>query len=454
MGRAPVRSDDGLPEPRGRILRAGGETTLARGLDVESQPRDGRGRRGPRPRRRHRYREVLRHDVARRLLVAFSVSAIGDYVGVAALLVLAFEQTDSALGPAAVFAVMAGPALLVGSVGSAWLDAPPRRPMLIALLLTGAAVTAGVALLPTVATALVAAGLLAAVRASVVSVNSAVIAENVPVRLRQPLFGLINVVGQTAQAVGLLTGASVALAVGVSRTLLVDALSFVLAAVVVATLRLRRPRRRGRRPSPGDGVRVILRTPVLRVLAPLAWASMVVGAVPETLAAAVGSPALVGPLMAAAPAGSAVGAWIVGRTPALGVVRAQILLSLALGVAFVLGAATLLFLPGAGGLLVANVIIGLTGAWLVAAQSTFAIVTPPRHMAQVTATMITAIIVLEGVGALLVGAITAVAGPGAAYAVVGVVVLVFALVALRTDRRDELRVAPPGDERRPADVGS
>lgn len=416
---------------------------------------DGGGRAGPSrsrataetddPPTRRGYRDVLRDPVARRLLEAFTVSAIGDYVGVAALLVLAFQQTESALGPAAVFAVMAGPALLVGAVGSAWLDGPPRRATLVCLLIVGAAVTAGVAAAPTVATALIGAGLLAAVRASVVSVNSAVIAENVPVALRQPLFGLYNMIGQTAQAIGLLTGASVAVAIGVPQTLLLNALSFLAAAVILGWLRLARPRRRGRRPSPGDGVRVIFRHPVLRVLAPLAWASMVVGAVPETLAAAIGTPALVGPLMAAAPAGSAVGSWIIGRTPALGTVRAQIVLSILFGASFLFGGAALLLSDGrgAGWLLLSNVLIGLTGAWLVAGQSTFATVTPSRHMAQVTATMISAIIVLEGLGALFVGAVTSASGPGAAYASVGAILMLVGWLALRADRRLDLRVAPP-----------
>ena len=76
---------------------------------------------------------VLTDPVAGRLLVSKAISEIGDFVGLAALLVLAYRETGSVIGPAAVFAARTLPAVLVGTVFSNWLDRPPRRGALVAL---------------------------------------------------------------------------------------------------------------------------------------------------------------------------------------------------------------------------------------------------------------------------------------------------------------------------------
>ncbi len=75
------------------------------------------------------YRAVLAHPVASRLAIADALSVLGDFVGLGALLLLAYARAGSALGPAALFAVQALPALLVGTAGGrTWTGPGGGRP--------------------------------------------------------------------------------------------------------------------------------------------------------------------------------------------------------------------------------------------------------------------------------------------------------------------------------------
>src|SRR3982074_151988 len=96
------------------------------------------------------YRVGLGGVVAGRLLFVQAISELGDFVGLSALLVLAYRQTGSVIGPAAVFAARTIPAVLVGTVFSSWLDRPPRRAALVVLACAGALLVAAVAAHPTV----------------------------------------------------------------------------------------------------------------------------------------------------------------------------------------------------------------------------------------------------------------------------------------------------------------
>jgi hypothetical protein len=98
------------------------------------------------------------------------------------------------------------------------------------------------------------------------------------------------------------------------------------------------------------------------------------------------------------------------------------------GVAFLLTALALRVDPV---LLVAgNFVIGITFGWTVAAQTTFVHVIPVERMAHVTSTMIGSLIVLEGAGALVFGAVAGAFGVPAAYLLAGAMMTLVGLAAI------------------------
>ncbi|GHJ14917.1 MFS transporter [Micromonospora sp. AKA38] len=382
------------------------------------------------------YRALFRHPVASRLLIARGISELGDFVGLAALLLLAYDQTDSVLGPAAVYAARTLPALLVATVFSGWLDVPARRTMLVGLSLAGAALIAVPVVVPEPLPAIVAAGLLGAVRAGYSSVHVAVTAEAVAAPLRLPLFGLSAFANQSGQVVGLVAGASMTVALGPRTALVIDLVSFLLAAVVLAGLPVGRQESRGPRPPATAGLRIIAGHPVLRGVALLTVTTALSGALPETLAPDLTGGAWRPVLLAASSFGGAVFVLVVGRRSWLARIAGQVLATRALGTAFLL--AGLLVVIGAPlwALAVANALIGAGGGWLIGAQATFARLAPRERMGQVEATMVAGNIMLSGVGIFLLGGTAALFGPAAAYLAAGLLLLVVGLFT-RLDRIPE-----------------
>lgn len=371
---------------------------------------------------------MLRHPVAGRLWFAAAVSAAGDYVGIGALLLLAYERSGGrVLGAAAIFAVQAVPALLSGGLAGGWLDRIPRRPAMAALQVLGV-VALGLAVVgPGLVSVLAAAALLGAVRAAFGAVRSGAVAEAVPAELRGSLLALIGVSEQASQVLGYLTGAAIALAVGPSPALVGDAATFALAAVIVLTLDLPPAEERKRRTQLATGLREIWDTPTLRLLAPLVWATGLVSALPESLAAGVpgAGESWLPFILAAGPAGQAATMAVLGRRREIEDVEFQLTHLATLALAFGVGALG----SGPAWFLVANLGIGAGVAWTLGPQTLFVRVADPGHMAQITGVMIAGIIAAEGVGTLLFGAIADAAGVGRAYWVAGLVVLVAAIGA-------------------------
>ncbi|GAA2183834.1 hypothetical protein [Micromonospora lupini] len=379
------------------------------------------------------YRALFRHPVAARLVIARGISELGDFVGLAALLLLAFDQTDSVLGPAAVYAARTLPALLVATVFSGWLDVPARRTLLVWLSVAGAALIAVPAAVPQPVPAIVAAGLLGAVRAAYASVNVAVAAEAVDAPLRLPLFGLSAFANQAGQVVGLLAGASLTVALGSRVALLVDLASFLVAAVVLAGLPKHPHRVRGPRPPATAGVRIIAGHPVLRGIALLTLATVLSGALPETLAPDLARGAWRPAVLAASALGGAVFVLVVGRSRWLGRLAGQVIVAAALAGALLLVGVLVAVDAPLWALTVGNALIGAGGGWLIGAQATFARLAPPERMGQVEVTIVAANIVASGCGIFLLGAVAATVSPAASYLTAGVVLLVVVLLT-RPDR--------------------
>jgi predicted MFS family arabinose efflux permease len=379
------------------------------------------------------YRAVLTHPVAGRLAMADAVSVLGDFVGLGALLLLAYDRAGgAALGPALVFAVQALPALLAGTVGGPFLDRIGRRAALVGSYLAGAGAVLLPLLLAGLAAALLGAALLGMLRAVTVSVRSAVLAEAVPRPVRGRLQAIFAVSFQVSQVLGFAAGAGVAVLVGPRAALVADVVTFVAAALLLRRLRLPTALPRDRSPSPGAGLAAIFANPALAVLAPVTWVGLTAGGLPETLAPVALSPAHRAWLpwtLSAAPAGTALAAVLVGRSRLPERLRAQFRYLAACGVAF--AATGLLLGRHPAFLLAGNLAVGLGSGWLVAAQTTFANLAPPRQMAQVTATMIASLVVLEGVGAVGFAWVAGRWGVGPAYLAVGAVLLVTGLTAQR-----------------------
>jgi hypothetical protein len=382
------------------------------------------------------YRALFRHPVASRLVTARAISELGDFVGLAALLLLAYDQTRSVLGPAAVYAARALPALLVATVFSGWLDVPARRTMLVWLSLAGAVLIAVPTVVPQPVPAIVAAGLLGAVRAAYASVNVAVAAEAVDSPLRLPMFGLTAFANLVGQVTGLLAGASMTLALGARVALLIDLVSFLIAAIVLAGLPAGRGERRQRPPATA-GVRIIVGHPVLRGDALLTLGTVISGGLPEALAPRLADGGWRPVVLAASAFGGAVFVLLAARRAWLGRLWGQVATTAALAGALLLAGALVAVDAPVWALAGANALIGAGGGWLIGAQATFARLAPKERMGQVEATMVAANIALSGCGIFLLGGAAQLFGPAVAYLAAGVVLLVVVLLT-RPDRLPEV----------------
>ncbi len=370
-----------------------------------------------------RYGDALRHPVVRHLWLATAVSVVGDYIGLSALMLVAHARSGLVLGAAAIFAVGALPGLLSGVLAGSWLDQIPRGRALVGLQLAGAATVLLPLLLGGLAPVFAAAAVLGAIRTAVVSVRSAAMAEGVPDELRGPLLAMLGTTEQTSQVIGFGAGTSLVLWVGASTALLVDVVSFLVGAWFLAKLSFGRPHRR-ERPPVTAGFHDIWDHPVLRLLAVLVCVTAMVGALPEALAAGAAQGSAWAPLVfAAAPAGQAATMVLIGRLPHVGRPSVQLThlawLSLAFGIA-ALGRTPAWFAA-------ANFLIGSGAAWVIGPQLTFVRLAPATRMAQITGTMIAALIAAEGIGTPLFAALADEVSVSAAYWLAGVVVLVAAL---------------------------
>jgi predicted MFS family arabinose efflux permease len=382
--------------------------------------------------RTYRYRAVFADPTAWRLWTAASISYLGDFVGLGALLLAAYYRSGGhPLGPAAVFGVQAVPAFVVSAGIGPWLDRIPRRSGLVMLCLAGAAALS----LPIVASGLwpvfAAATIIGAIRTAFNSIRTGAIADGVPRDVRGRLVALVTVSNQASEVLGYVTGSAVAIAVGSGPALAADAATFVAAAALLAGLRLPPPSRSRHRASMTTGIRTIFGDRTLSILVPVAWIGLSLGAVPQTLAAAAlgkTDRGWVPAALAAMAAGAAIAATVVGWTGLSERVLGQFRYITVCGVAFLLTAAALRADPVL--VVVGNFAIGLTFGWTVAAQTTFIHVIPVHRMAHVTSTMIGSLVVLEGVGAVGFGAVAGAFGVSAAYLLAGVMLTAAGLAAI------------------------
>lgn len=400
-----------------------------------------------------RYREVFADPVGWRIWTAGTISYVGDFVGLGALLLAGYERSGGhALGSAAVFGVQAVPAFAVSAGIGPWLDRIPRRAGLLALCLAGALAMSLPIILSGLWPVLAAAAVIGGVRTAFNSIRTGAIADGMPKDVRGRLVALLTVSNQVSEVLGYLTGSAVAIVIGARPALAADAATFVVAALVLSGLQLPPPSLSRKRASMTTGIRTILGDRTLGALVPVVWIGLSLGAVPQTLATAAlikSDRGWVPAALAAMAAGQAISATVVGRTRLSERVLGQFQYIALCGAAFALTAAGLRLDPL---LLVAgNFAIGLSMGWVVAAQTTFIHVIPAERMAHVTSTMIGSLIVLEGVGAIVFGAVAGALGVPAAYLLAGAMVMAGGLAGIGYARahpqvRDIRRTPAPPPE--------
>lgn len=381
------------------------------------------------------YRDALRSSPVRRLWFAAVISTIGDYVGLGALLFLAADRTGVALGTAGVLAVGVIPSLLTGVVAGPWLDRFDRRRALASLQLIGAGVICLPVLIDGAVIVFATAALLAGVRIATVAVRSGAMAEGVHDHHRGALVALLSSTDQGSQVIGYLTGGALYVVLGAEVALLVDAASFVLAALVLSQLRLPRSGAREERRPIGAGIADIVRDPVLRLLASLVLVTGLVASLPEVLAPSVAGPGdpLRPVVLAAGPAGQVIAMTLLGRTAHVRRPLVQLTHLTLLGIALMIAA--LGRTPAA--IAAANLLVGAGTAWIVGPQVVFLHRAPNLRMGQITGTMVAGLAVADGVGSLSLAGLADLAGIQAAYAAGALTVVVAAAIGWATRTRTE-----------------
>lgn len=273
-----------------------------------------------------RFGTLLRIREFRALWFADTISVLGDQVMRVSVSLLVYHQTGgNAAVTSLVYALTFLPTLLGGALLSGLADRFPRRTIMITTDLARAALFGAAAIphlpLPLVAVMLVVAVVLgSAFRAA----QTATLPDVLVGEVYTTGLAFRSISLQSAQLLGYGVGGVVAGAIGPRWGLVLDAATFVVSAVLLATQVQHRPtppRERRHEASwrdyghgLGEGFAFIWRSRELRVLVGLALMSGIY-VIPEGLAAPYaahlggGGPAT-GLLMAADPAGSALGAWL------------------------------------------------------------------------------------------------------------------------------------------------
>jgi len=380
-----------------------------------------------------------------RLLSSYTLNELGDSVGVVALAVLVYDRTH-AVAPMAAFFVAAKflPALSAPAL-TARLDQLALRRTLPALYLAEAAVFALLALIaagdfllpPVLALALLDGALALTARALT---RGAVAGSLQPARLLKEGNALLNVGFAVASVGGAALGGLLIATFGVSTALLVDAASFLVIALLVASTRGLSAAEVEREPFPERfraGLRFARTNTVVRLLligeaTALVLFTLVIPIEVIYAKESLGTTSAgFGALLASWGAGIVVGSFVyllVKRRSALALI---LISTAAVGVAY-------LGMASADTLLVAclaSVVGGAgNGVQWISVITALQEATPVDYQARVVVLLESLGAAMPGVGYVLGGALVAIGSPRTAYGVAGagVLVLVFTAVLLRS----------------------
>jgi MFS family permease len=368
------------------------------------------------------------------------LSVMGDQLARVALASLVFNRTGSAFAAAATYALTFLPAIVGGALLGQLADRYPRRAVMVATDVVRA-VAFTVMALPGMPIWAICALLVAAVLSSPVhqAAAGALLPEILPGELYQRGLAVRAASDQAAQLAGFAVAGSVLLVISPSTALLIDAATFVASAALLLLGVRARPAARTTASGMGlasamQGVGKVLHDPRRRPLVLLAW---LVGfwVVPEGLAVAYvansgGGPAAVAVLMAAMPAGSIVGAWVITR-----LVQESHRMLLVGWLAALAGAVLIVtaWSPPLPVTVVLWVISGgCTMAYLVPVQAQFVRATADAERGQAVGLASAGMIAAQGLALLIAGAVAEVLGAAGAIAGAGATgALTAVLIAVR-----------------------
>ena len=358
-------------------------------------------------------------------------SSAGDQLARIAIVLLVFARTGSAAISALTYALTFLPALVGGVFLSGLADRYPRRAVMVTCDLIRLALL--VALAFTTLTTPVIDGLLVILvlaGAPFSAASTAVLPDVLPQRNYVAGVSLGVVSGQLAQLFGFAAGGACVAFLGMRNTFLLDAATF---AVSASLIRLGLANRPAPVAEPGAdaghssylgrltvGVRVVCQDPLLRCLLPLAWLPVFFIA-PEAIAPAYarslgGGATATGLLMAAMPAGTAIGAWTYARRGS-DEQRARAVPYLAAAAAGSLVGAWLS--PNLMVSLGLWLLCGFFSAYTVSVMTRFVRRTPAQLRGQVVGLGASGLIAMQGIGSVLAGMMAAVWSPAVAVGAAG-----------------------------------
>ncbi|MEU9526364.1 MFS transporter [[Kitasatospora] papulosa] len=351
---------------------------------------------------------LIRLSEFRTLWAAYAQSVLGDQLARVALSLLVFDRTESAGWTAATYALTSLPALLSGVLLSGLADRFPRRTVMTGCDLLRAVLVGLMALpgtpLPLLAGLLVLAQL---AEAPFGASQGALMPVVLGGRLYERGQRVMMITHQAGQLVGFALGGVLVVWLGSHLALGLNALTFLVSAVLIRLGVKARPVDTVAGAAPkrmhtqvGKAAALIWSDPRLRSLVALGWlAGFIV--LPEGLAApfaeeAGSGAASVGLLLAAHPAGMVLGAALLGRPVFDAERRRRLLGPLAVGanlplVVYWAG-------PGVGVALLVLLVSGICSAYQITAGATFVLLTPADQRGQALGLARSGLTAMQGVG--------------------------------------------------------
>ncbi|HKB30783.1 MAG TPA: MFS transporter [Streptosporangiaceae bacterium] len=364
----------------------------------------------------------------RGLWAAQVLSYGGDQFAQVAIAILVYHQTHSPFLTALAYAFTYLPPIVGGPFLSGLADFIPRRQVMIACDVIRA-VLVGLMAIPATPLAVLCALLFCTVLlgAPFSSARTALLPDVLPGDKFVLGSAIGNMTYQASQVLGFVAGAAVVVAINPHRTLALDAVTFLLSALVITFWTKRRPAARPAQPSrpslwsiTRDGATLVFGNRTLRTLVLFGWlAGFYV--LPEGLAAPYahslgGGTMTVGLLMAAMPVGTVVSALLLGR-----LVRPSNRLRM-MGLLAILSCAPLIgcvAAPPLGVVLALWTLSGLGSGYQLAAAAAFVQSVPDTGRALAFGLAQSGLLAAQGLGILIGGAAAQVIGPQPVVALAG-----------------------------------
>ena len=369
---------------------------------------------------------------------------------------LVYARSGSAAISALTYGLTFLPALVGGVLLSGLADRYRRRTVMISCDLLRLVLLLGLASvrLSTAAVDVVLV-LLVLVDAPFSAAAAAVVPDVLPQRHYVAGVSLGVITNQTAQLLAFAGGGACVAFLGVRSTLLLDAATFAVSAALIRYGLADRPAptRPGGTESAGGresylaqlagGVRLVCSHRLLRYLMLFAWLPVFYIA-PEAIAPAYarslgGGASAAGLLMAAMPAGTALGAWVYGRRGS-DAARAAAVPYLAAGAGAVLIGSWLS--PNLIVALVLWVLCGFFGTYQISVMTRFVRHTPAHQRGQAVGLAASGLIAVQGIGCVAAGLLAVRYNPAAAVGLAGVAGVAVVLAMFGPLRRAERQTAP------------